>query len=162
MAEYVGEKNWRDRVTVDHSTEELERQEEALYLSAKSGSLFEPDMTQEEWEKFCRAAETEERERRAKVPRRHSELSNRDRKVLRKGSESIKSAGVRKIIEKREELIKQLRPQCVDVNDKEFEDEILKELGITEEEFKGVDKSLGNITNEDWQELEKRNEVMED
>ena len=161
MAEYLP-KNWRDHVTIDHGTEELERQEEALYLSAKAGSLFEPDMTQKEWNRFCEAAELEETERRAKVPRQYSELTKKQRRVLKKGSESIKSAGVRKVIEKREELIKHLRPQCVDVNDDDFEDEILKELGITEDEFKGIDKSLGNITNEDWQELEKRNEVVEE
>lgn len=153
MAEYVP-KDWRDRITVDHSTGDLERQEEALFLSAKAGSLFEPDMTGEEWEKFCQAAELEERERRSGVSKKLSALTSEQKKLLSKGGESVKSAGVRKIIEKREELIKRLRPQCVDPNDAAFEDDILKEIGLTEEEFKAVDTSLGKISEAQWKQLE--------
>ncbi len=153
MAEYLP-KDWRDRITIDQSTGDLERQEEALYLSAKSGSLFEPDMTDQEWGKFCEAAELEEFERRAGVPKKLSSLTTEQKEILSKGGESVKSAGVRKIIKKREELIKRLRPQCVDTNDAAFEDEILKETGLTEEEFKTVDTSLGKISETEWKQLE--------
>jgi hypothetical protein len=160
MAERVY-KDWRDHVTVNPEESELERQDEALFASAKSGSLFEPDMTPKEWRQFCRAARIEEEERKAKVPKRHSQLSKKQRELLDKGSGSIKNAGVRKLIEKREELIKRLRPQCVDANDAEFEKALLEELGMTEDEFKRVDKSLG-LSEQAWQELEKLNDVEDD
>jgi len=161
MAEYIGEKDYRDRITVDPSTLELERQEEALFLSAKSGSLFLPDMTQKEWRRFVRAAELEERERRAGVPHQDSELTKGQRKVLDKAGTSIKSKGVRRVIEKREELMKRLRPQCCDADDAEFEEQLLEELGMTAEEFKQVDTKLGGISEQEWKKLEKLNEVLD-
>ena len=153
MGEYVNN-SWKDLVTVDHRVSDLDRSEEALFLSAKSGSLFEPDMTPGEWKEFCEAAGDEERERKAKVPKEFSQLSDGQREVLKKGSESIKSEGVRKLIERREDLIKQLRPQCVDADDSVFEAELLEELGMTEEEFKNLDTRVGEITEKAWQELE--------
>lgn len=156
MSEYLP-KDWRDQVTVDPTTGELDRAEEALYLSAKSGSLFEPDMNAKQWEKFCVAAELEELERQAKTPKAHSQLTPQQRKLLAYGGENVKSAGVKKILKRREELVKRLRPQCVDANDDVFEKEMLEGLGMTEEEFRGVDKSLGAITPQQWEALEKRN-----
>lgn len=160
MAEYV-QKDWRDNVTFNPEEAELDRQDEALYASAKAGSLFEPDMTPKEWRRFCRAAGIEEEERKMKVPKRHSQLTKKDRAILDKGSDSIKSAGVRKLIEKRDKLIERLRPQCVDAEDFQFEKELLEEIGMTEEEFKKVDKSLG-LSEQQWQELEKLNDVEDD
>jgi len=161
MAEYVGEKNWRDRVTVDPTTLELERQEEALFLSAKSGSLFLPDMTPKEWARFVEAATLEEEERRNGVSDEFSQLTKKQRLVLEKAGTSIKSKGVRKVIEKRDELMKRLRPQCADVDDAQFEKELLEELGMTAEEFKQVDSRLGRISEQEWQGLEKANEVLD-
>jgi len=65
---------------------------------------------------------------------------------------------VKKVLAKRDKLIKKLRPQCVDPNDDAFEKEILEDLGITEEEFKNIDKSLGRLA--DWDDLEERNKVQ--
>jgi len=110
---------------------------------------------------FCRAAGIEEEERKAKTPKRHSQLTEKQRELLDKGSDSIRSAGVRKLIEKRDKLIERLRPQCVDAQDFEFEKELLEELGMTEEEFKQVDKSLG-LSEQQWQELQKLNDVEDD
>jgi hypothetical protein len=161
MAEYIGAKDYRDRITVDPSTQELERQEEALFLSAKSGSLFLPDMTRKEWARFVKAATLEEEERRAGVAEEFSELTKKQRLVLEKAGTSIKSKGVRKVIAKREELMERLRPQCSDVTDEVFEKELLEELGMTAEEFKQVDTKLGQISETQWQELEKANEVLD-
>ena len=160
MGEYVP-KDWRDRIVVDPDTEDLERKEEALFLSAKAGSLFEPDMTDKEWKRFCKAARLEEEERRAKIPRKDSQLTKKQRELLKKGSTSIKSEGVKKVIAERDELIRRTRPQCVDPDDSEFEKDLLEDLGLTEEEFKSVNKGLGQISEEEWQELEKLNQPEE-
>ncbi len=148
--------NWADRTSIDPQSQELEATEEQLYLSAKSGSLFEPEMTQEEWRQFCDAAALEEEERKGGVPRKASRLTKKQTELLQTGAESVKSPGVRKVLKRREELIKRLRPQCVDPGDEAFEKEMLDDLGLTEEEFKAVDKRLGPL--EDWEELEKLNE----
>lgn len=160
MAEYV-HKDWRDHVTINTGEAKLERQEEALFQTAKSGSLFEPDMTKKEWRRFCRYAAIEEEERKAKIPREHSQLTEKQWALLDKGSGSIKSPGVRKLIAEREQLIKHLRPQCVDAQDVEFEKQLLEEIGMTAEEFKHVDKSLG-MSEQAWQELEALNEPEEE
>lgn len=156
MAEHVP-KNWRDQVSVDPDNKELEKSEEALYASAKSGSLFEPEMTRKEWNDFCTAAAIEEEERKGGVPEEESALTDKQRKLLELGSQSIRNPGVRKVIEKRAELIKRLRPQCVDPTGEEMEREILEELGMTVEEFKAVSKKLGPLDN--WDELEALNQV---
>ncbi len=157
MSEYLP-KDWRDQVTVDPTTEELDRAEEALFLSAKAGTLFEPEMNASEWDEFCHAATLEEQERRDGVPRARSSLTKEQRTVLAQGSDSVKSAGVRKVLKRRDDLIKRLRPQCTAVNDDEkIMEEMLDDLGITAEEFKNVDKTLGAITPQEWEDLQARN-----
>lgn len=156
MAEYV-QKDPSDLFVSDPESRELDRTEEALYLSAKSGHLLEPEMTPKEWRQFCEAAGTEEEERRSGTPDTLSRLTPEDRALLDKGGESVKSPAARKLLERRERLIKRLRPQCVDANDEAFEKELLDDLGLTAEEFKRIDKSLGPL--QDWDELEKRNAV---
>ena len=153
MAEFVP-KDVRDHLSVDPDSAALDRTEEELYLATKSGQLLEPDMTQKEWRKFCKAATIEETERRAGTP---SSLSAKQLEILEKGGESVKSKHAKKLIAKREELIKSIRPQCVDANDDEFEKELLEGLGMTEEDFKKVDTSLGPLS--DWDALEKLNKV---
>jgi hypothetical protein len=161
MGEYLP-KDWRDQVTVDPDTEALERAEEALHLSAKSGSLFLPDMTPKEWRRFVKAARIEEEERRAGVPRKASRLTEKQRAVLEKASESVRNIGVQKVLKRRDELVKRLRPQCVDADGGEMAEQMLEELGLTEEEFKALDKSLGRISEVEWQELEARNQPDDD
>lgn len=157
MAEYV-RKDLRDRVTVDPGNEELDRAEEALFLSAKAGTLFEPEMNASEWDEFCHAATVEEEERRDGVSRASSSLTKEQRAVLDQGSDSVKSPGVRKVLARRDDLIKRLRPQCTAVNDDQtIMEEMLDDLGITAEEFKHVDQTLGAITPQDWEDLQARN-----
>jgi hypothetical protein len=114
-------------------------------------------MTAKEWRKFCDAAGLEEQERKDKVPKEYSQLTKSQRKLLKHAGESVKSPGARKLIERREKLIKHYRPQCVDPNDEEFEKALLEDLGLTAEEFKNIDKRLGPL--EDWDELEELNKV---
>lgn len=156
MAEYVP-KDVRDHLSFDPESRELDRTEEELYLATKSGQLLEPEMTKKEWRKFCEAATLEEQERRAKTPEDLSTLTEDQRELLDKGGESVKSPHAKRLLAKREELLKTIRPQCVDANDDEFERELLEDLGMTADEFKQIDKSLGPL--EDWDELEKRNMV---
>lgn len=159
--EYM-EHSWKDSISVDPANSELDRTEEALFLSAKSGSLFMPRMGPKEWARFCEAAELEEQERKDKVPKSLSQLTPRQRKTLKKASESVKSPGVRKVLARREELMKQLRPQCVDVNDEDFETALLEELGMSEEEFKEAAGRQGKMPEQEWQALEALNEVKEE
>jgi len=161
MAERV-DHSWEDSLSVDPANRELDRAEEALYLSAKSGSLFLPKMGPKEWKRFCDAATIEENERKFKVPKSQSQLTASQRKTLKKASTSIKSPGVRRVIEKREELIKRLRPQCVDANDEDFEAALLEELGMTEDEFKTAAGRTGKMPEKEWQALQKLNEVKEE
>ena len=85
MPEYV-RKDPRDLFTIDPTTEELDRAEEALFLSAKVGTLFEPEMNTGEWDEFCRAATLEEQERRDGVPRTRSSLTEEQRNGRRVAS----------------------------------------------------------------------------
>jgi hypothetical protein len=161
MAEYLP-KDWRDQVSFDPDTGELERAEEALFLSAKSGSLFEPEMDEKEWAEFCKAATLEEEERKSKVPKSHSQLTPEQRKILKHGGENVKSPGVKKILKRREKLVERLRPQCVDADDSGFEEELLDDLGMTADEFKQVSPALGEISPKEWEDLEKRNQPKEE
>lgn len=160
MAEFI-DRNDADRFTADPGTEELRKMEEGVYLAAKRGSLFMPKMTRREWAKFCRAATIEEHERQVGVPAGRSQLTKGDREALGKITR-LRSPAVRKMLQRREELIETQRPQCVDPNDEEFEDAILEELGMTAEEFSQVDKKVGHITPQEWEDMEAKNRPNEE
>ncbi len=135
-----------DRCSDNPDATALEKQEQALFMAAKSGSLFEADMSPEEWEKFLVAAEIEETERKAGTPEKLSRLTEEQREVLE--SVSIpKSKSAQKVLTKREELIERARPQCVDADYSEQADEaakdVKKEFGMERQDWAFIDTTLG-------------------
>ena len=160
MAESV-DRTDADRITVDPASEKLRLAEEGLFMAAKRGSLWMPKMTRREWAQFREAVTIEENERKFGIPEHKSELTSKHKAALDKIA-APKSKSVQKMLDDREDLIPHVRPQCVDPNDEAFEDEILEELGMTAEEFSQVDKRVGNITPQEWENLQALNEPSEE
>jgi hypothetical protein len=134
------------RCASNPNAEDLEREEQAIYMAAKSGSLFEADMSEEDWEQFLFASEIEETERAAGTPKSHSRLTEAQRSLL-SDAQIPKSKVIQRTLTKRRELIERARPECVDADGSELAEEaakdIEKEFGLSEADWGQIDTSLG-------------------
>ena len=135
-----------NRCTVDPDSIELDRSEEAIFMASKSGSLFEPDMDEDEWQAFCEAAEKEQLEREAKTPAEWSQLTAEDRERLTNVA-IPRNPGVRKVLKRRRELVTRARPQSIDPEGLELANEIARDIedafGLSADEWGQIDTTLG-------------------
>ena len=119
---------------------ELQRTEDDIWLAARRGSLFVPDLAAKDWDDFCSAATKAETERRNCVPPGRSTLTE-DEHLILKRADSCRDEQTAALLEKREELSRTVRPQSVDVDGTEEAAEVEKLLA---EEFGDIGE-WGNI-----------------
>jgi hypothetical protein len=127
-----------------HEAGELQSVEDKIFVQAKYGDLFEPDITRGDWEAFCVAAEKEEVERRSYVPAGNSQVTEDERTLLAR-ADTYRDEGAEQLLEKREKLARAVRPQCTDANSEEeaavVEKLVNEEFGI--EDWGSIDTSIG-------------------
>ena len=135
---------WEDFFSDSHEAGELQRVEDRIFSEAKNGDLFEPDITRGDWEAFCVAAEKEEVERHAYVPKGQSEITEDEQKLLARAG-TYRDERSEQLLEKREKLARAVRPQCTDANGYEEAEDVAKlvdkEFGI--EDWGAIDTSIG-------------------
>ena len=114
---------------------ELELKERAIQDRASGGELFEPDIPRETWQEFCAAAEKEEAGGR---------LSEGEKKLLGR-ADVLRDEQTEALLQKRDELAREVRPQCTDPNHEAEADEVEKlvneAFGI--EDWGSIDTSIG-------------------
>ncbi len=127
-----------------HEAGELQRVEDRISAEAKNGDLFEPDISRDQWQEFCVAAEKEETERLSYVPKGQSQITEDERKLLAR-ADTYRDEQSEALLEKREELARAVRPQCTDAGGEEAADEVERlvneEFGI--EDWGSIDTSIG-------------------
>lgn len=127
-----------------HEAGELQRIEDRIFVEAKNGDLFEPDISRSDWEAFCVAAEKAEVERLAYVPKGQSQVTEDEKKLLAR-ADTYRDEQAEALLEKRGRLARSVRPQCTDANSVEEADEVErlvnKEFGI--EDWGSIDTSIG-------------------
>ena len=123
---------------------ELQSVEDKIFVQAKHGDLFEPDISRADWEKFCVAAEKEEAERLSYVPKGKSQVTEDEKKLLAR-ADTYRDEQSEALLEKRDRLARAVRPQCTDANSEEEADEVERlvneEFGI--EDWGSIDTSVG-------------------